>query len=243
MENVQKETGKISLASEGVYLASLILLSLAVAMLTAADFGMSMVVAPAYLLSLKVGVLSFGQAEYVIQAALFLLFCLCMRRFRVSYLFSFVTCLLYGVILDLWRLLPLFNPGVTAPGSMALPVRILLFAGGMFLTAFSVMLSFKTYLPPQVYDYFVNGVSGRYGIRLSRFKTGFDLACLAVSLLLTFVFFGQIVALGWGTVGMALCNGTLIGFLSRLYDRFFVSKPLFSRVSSFFAATDKPGEN
>ena len=94
---------KLKNPSEVVYILAVALLSLAVAMLTAANFGVSMIVAPAYLLSLKVGILTFGQAEYVIQAGLFIIFCIVMRGFRAVYLSSFVTCLIYGAALDLWR--------------------------------------------------------------------------------------------------------------------------------------------
>ena len=58
-KNVQtNEKHKIKLSSEATYVAAIILLSFAVAMLSAADFGISMIVAPAYLLSLKTGVLT-----------------------------------------------------------------------------------------------------------------------------------------------------------------------------------------
>lgn len=52
----------------------MIVLSFATAMLAAADLGMSMVVAPAYIVSLKVKALTFGQAEYIVQGMLFILF-------------------------------------------------------------------------------------------------------------------------------------------------------------------------
>ena len=51
---------KIKISSEITYFLAIALLSLAVAILSAADFGISMIVAPAYLLSLKTGVFSFG---------------------------------------------------------------------------------------------------------------------------------------------------------------------------------------
>lgn len=54
---------KIKMSSEIAYFAAAALLSLAVAILSAADFGISMIVAPAYLLSLKTGFLTFGQAN------------------------------------------------------------------------------------------------------------------------------------------------------------------------------------
>ena len=109
---------KIKASSEVAYFAAIALLSLAVAILTSANFGTSMIVAPAYLLSLKTGVLTFGQAEYVIQAGVFIVLCIVLRKFRFVYLFSFVTCLIYGFELDLWRKIPCFNPTVTEPGSM-----------------------------------------------------------------------------------------------------------------------------
>ena len=89
-KNVQtNEKHKIKLSSEATYVAAIILLSFAVAILSAADFGISMIVAPAYLLSLKTGVLTFGQAEYVIQAGLVVVLCVILRKFRFVYLFSF----------------------------------------------------------------------------------------------------------------------------------------------------------
>ena len=106
---------KLKLPSEVVYLAAIVLLAFSVAMLTSVDFGISMIVAPAYILSLVVPNFTFGQAEYVLQAILFVLFCIIMKKFRVSYLCSFVTCLIYGAVLDLFRLIPLFNPTITPP--------------------------------------------------------------------------------------------------------------------------------
>ena len=64
---------KIKLPGELIYFIAVLLLSLAVAMLTTTGFGVSMIVAPAYLLSLKLGVITFGQAEYIVQACLFVL--------------------------------------------------------------------------------------------------------------------------------------------------------------------------
>lgn len=57
---------RVCISSELTYIMAIILLALAVAILTSADFGISMIVAPAYLLSLKVGIITFGQAEYII---------------------------------------------------------------------------------------------------------------------------------------------------------------------------------
>ncbi len=67
---------KWKISSEIVYLIGTVILALATAMLTAADFGLSMVVAPAYIVSLKFDFLTFGQAEYIVQGLLFVVFCM-----------------------------------------------------------------------------------------------------------------------------------------------------------------------
>lgn len=233
---------KVKIPSELVYVMAIVLLSLAVAMLTAADFGISMIVAPAYLLSLKLNFLTFGQAGYVIQAGVFIILCIVLRKFKFIYLFSFVTCLIYGAVLDLWRLIPFFNPSVTAPGSMALWARIIMFVAGVLLTSFSVALFFKTYIYPQVYDFFVKAVSLRYGIKLSLFKTAVDLTCLTASVIMTFCFFGELRGLNWGTLVMAVFNGTIIGFFSDLLDKAFDVQPLLKKFSSLFALESKGDE-
>lgn len=230
---------KIKISGEVAYFAAIILLSLAVAILSAADFGISMIVAPAYLLSLKTSILSFGQAEYVVQACVFPLLCVVLKKFRISYLFSFGTCLIYGLVLDLWRKIPFFDPSVTPPGSMNLPLRIAMFIIGMILTSFSVALFFKTYLFPQVYDFFVKAVSSKYGIKLSVLKTIVDLSCLTASVIMTFAFFGEIRGIGWGTLVMALLNGTVIGFFSNLLDKAFDFQATLPRFAALFELQTK----
>ena len=101
---------KITLHGEFVYVAAILLLSLAVAMLSAANFGVSMIVAPAYIISQKLGVITFGQGEYLVQSLLFIVFCILMKKVKLVYFSSFATCLIYGAVLDLWRkFVPLFN--------------------------------------------------------------------------------------------------------------------------------------
>jgi hypothetical protein len=65
-----------------------------------ADFGVSMVIAPAYLIYLKLSqvwwFVTFGMAEYTLQACLIVAVVLILRKFRLSYLFSFCTAVCYG---------------------------------------------------------------------------------------------------------------------------------------------------
>lgn len=216
---------KIRVSHELVYILGAAILSLATAMLTAADFGLSVIVSPAYLVSVKTGFLTFGQAEYVVQGILFVLFCIIMRKIKLLYFGAFLSGIIYGFILDLWRTwIPHLNPDIYPTGTLPIQLRIVYFVVGFFINILGVTLYFKNRYYPQVYEFFVKGVSEKYHIELSKFKLTFDLAFLALSLILTLVMFHKIVAIGVGTLIMACCNGPLIGAYSRWFDKHFELK-------------------
>lgn len=226
---------KITIHSEFVYAAAIILLSLAVAMLSAANYGVSMIVAPAYIISQRLGVITFGQGEYLVQSILFIVFCILMKKVKLVYFSSFATCLIYGAVLDLWRkFVPLFNPEITVPGSMNIVIRIILFIVGMILTSFSVMLFYKTYFYPQVYDFFVKGISARFNKDRTKFKIAFDFSCLAVSCILTLVLFRKFIGIGVGTIILTALNGFIIGWFDKLFDKFVNLKPIFPKFAAKF---------
>ena len=225
---------KIKIYSEPLYVFAIILLGLAVALLSSAGFGVSMIVAPAYILSLKTGFLSFGQSEYVIQSVLFIVFCCVMKRFKIVYLSSFLTCLIYGAVLDLFRTLPFFNQNITNPESLSFALRIAMFILGAVLTSLSIAMFYKTYFYPQVYDFFVKGVSAKFGIKRTVFKTAFDLTCLAASAVMTLSFFKKFVGINIGTLIIAALNGTVIGIFGKIIDKYFEVVPIFKNFAKKF---------
>lgn len=204
--------------SELAYIIGLSLIALGVAFMEKSDFGVSMVVAPAYVLyraiSLHAAFFTFGMAEYTLQAVLLVILLVLLRRFRLSYLFSFVTAVLYGFLLDGAMLLL----GLFAADTIAL--RLVCYTVGMVLCAAGVAMVFHTYIAPEVYELFVKEYSRHKGIPIHRFKTGYDCGSLLVGLILSFVFFGfgTFVGVRWGTIVCALINGTLIGFISRFLE-------------------------
>ncbi len=213
---------KIVFYKEAAYIISLALLAFAVALIASTSFGLSMIVAPAYLLSVKLPFLTFGQSEYVIQALLFIIMCLLLKRVKLIFFTSFLSGVIYGFILDLWRHIPLLDPEITPPGSLPLHLRIICFACGILLTAFSIALAFKSYLYPQVYDFFIMAVSKKLKLGEGKFKLLFDLSFLIISVVLTFVFFGKMIGIGVGTFIAAFLNGFLISSFGKLLDRIFV---------------------
>lgn len=213
--------------SELAYVFGLILLAFSTSLMTLANFGLSMVVAPAYIFHVWLQPIfpffSFGMAEYVFQAVLLLLMMLIVRRFRLRYLFAFATAVLYGFLLDFF--LFVLSPLPTG----LLWVRLLLFFVGMAVCSLGVSLMFHTYLAPEVYELFVKEISEVYHLSISRFKTVYDCSSCLLALLLSFLFFGfgTFVGVNWGTIVCALVNGFLIGRFSSLLEHFFVFPPAF----------------
>ena len=80
--------------TEAAYLIGEAAIALATAMMASAGFGVSMVVAPAYLVHLKLSQtlpwFTFGCAELALQVVLVAATMLFLGRFRLSLLFSFI---------------------------------------------------------------------------------------------------------------------------------------------------------
>ncbi len=225
---------RVRIPAEVVYFAAILLLSFSVAMAACTDFGISMIAAPAFILSEKLP-LTFGQCEYIVQGLLFAVFCILMKKVRLVYFSSFLTGLIYGAVLDLWRILiPHFNPAVTAPGALPMWLRIVYFVLSMVICSFSIALFFHTYLYPQVYDFFVKGISAHFRLNRTRFKQCFDASCLLVSCVLTLALFRRFVGIGVGTLVITLCNGFLIGKFSDLFDKTLSVEPMFPRFAAHF---------
>ena len=54
------------------------------------------------------------------------------------------------------------------------------------------------------------------------------------SFIMTLAFFGNITGIGWGTLVMAVLNGTIIGLFSKMLDKIFNFQPTFNRFAALF---------
>lgn len=207
--------------TEICYVLGLIIMAFAAAFTAKADLGMSMVVAPAYILHLKIsGFLpwfTFGVAEYVFQGLLIVLTVILMRKFKLSYALSLITAVIYGTLLDGAILL------LSGLPSDVLWLRIVWYILGTVLCSFAVSLFFHTYLPPEVYELIVKELAGKGKWEISKVKTVYDCCSTVLGIVLSFCFFGFGVFEGVkiGTVICALVNGFLIGCFTKLLDKHF----------------------
>lgn len=206
-------------STELSYVFGIIILALGTSFMEAADFGVSMIVAPAYLLHLKISeflpFFSFGMAEYCIQGLLLVLTAIIARRFSVSYLFSFVTAVLYGLTLDGFMLLI----GLLPPAGFA--VSVVYYIVGLLLCTAGISFFFHTYISPEAYELFVIETANRFGININKVKLGFDASFLLLSILLSFVFFGfgHFEGVKLGTIISAFANGLLISVWTHIFEK------------------------
>lgn len=210
------------------YVLGLVIMAFSAAFTVKADFGMSMVVAPAYLLHLKLSQLlpwfSFGVAEYVFQGLLVLLLVVIMRKFKFYYLLSFVTAVLYGTLLDGAILL------ISPLPADSFAIRVLWYVIGTVCCSFAVSLFFHTYLAPEAYELVVKEIAAKTKKDINIIKTAYDCISVVLGIALSFCFFGfgTFEGVKLGTVICAVVNGFLIGRFSKLLERFFEFKNKFN---------------
>lgn len=213
--------------TEAGYFIGIFLLALSSAILQKCDFGLSMVIAPAYILHLKLSEFipwfSFGMAAYTVQFLIIVLLWIVMRRFNAKYLLSFATAVFYGFTLDLFVWVLSFTEIV------GLPLRIILFFVGITVCAIGVALIFNTYLPPESYELFVKEIAKKYNLDIGRTKTVYDLSSCTLAVILSFLFFGwlEFKGVSYGTLICALLNGVLIGTASKILNKIFEFKDAF----------------
>ncbi len=224
--------------TEAAYLIGMFMLALGTAFTAHTDFGVSMVVAPAYILHLKFyesfPFLTFGIAEYFLQAIMIIILVIFMKKFKMAYLFSIVTALIYAVMLDVSMVLINLLP----EGNVL--IQIIYYTIGLVVCLAGLSFLFKTYIPLKSYDLFVVEISKKYKINISVVKTIYDISFLFISIAMSFAFFGmwQFKGVSIGTIITAIIGGYLVNIFIKLTDKLFVFKDAF-KFRSFFEGKNK----
>lgn len=204
---------------ELAYVVGIFVLALGTVFMEKADFGMSMVVAPA--VSQFLPFFSFGMSEYVFQALLLVVLSVVMRKVKRSYLLSFVTAFVYGVVLDaVMHLLPLTQ-------LQGIGWQIVLYILGLVTCSLGIAFLFHTYFPPEAYELFVKELAQTYHWTISKTKTVYDCCSCILGVILSWCFFGTFVGVKLGTVRCALVNGWLFGRISGFLGKKFEFRDAF----------------
>lgn len=221
---------KIGKMNEAAWLLGIILVALGVALSTKAGFGLSMIASVPYIIHLKmVTVFSWytqGTSEYIFQALLLVLTCVILKRFRIKYIFSFLTAFLSGLAIDGW----LFLLGGGAVFESML-IRIISFIVGSFTTALAVAFYFKTDMPLQIYELFVKEVAIISNQEISKIKRIYDISSLTLALILAILLNKSMQGIGIGTIVVTIINAPLINMFGKALDKIFVFDTAFPKLS------------
>ena len=232
---------RIKRSSELLWLFGIVFVAFGVSICSKADLGVSMIAAPAFvvseaLISLWSG-FSVGVTEYVLQGVLLILMCIIVRRFNWRYLLAFAVAVIYGYTLNffLWLM-----SGITFE---AIWLRWVMLIVGDIITAFGIACFFRTYMPLQVYELFVAEIAARFKINISKVKSGFDVSLLIISAVLALTLLGDVTSFDWTTIGYAsfhsiglgtlvttAINSPIIALMGKLIDKIFEPSPLFEKL-------------
>lgn len=173
--------------SEYAYFFSVLFLAIAIAFMKAAGFGVSLSSAPAYVIYEKVALtqqISYGAAEYTIQAFVLLFLFIVTGKFGRKYVFSFLSTLIFAATIDavsnILNLIPL----------EMIWVRVLLIVLAIVIGPLGYALMDHTYISPIVYILYEQEIAKKYNKDRNLVYWIYNIVSGAVALGLSFYFFG-----------------------------------------------------
>lgn len=198
-------------------------------------FGLSAIIAPAFILNRKIGFLTVGVCEWIIQGLLLALCCIIIGKFKGKFIATICNIIFYGACFDLVDLLFSFIVPTT------IPARILIAAVGMIITGLGVALMLRTYIPPAAYEIFVKEIAEAKGFNMPKVKLVFDASMLALTLILMFALLGgfYVDIIGYITVIAAFLNSVLIGFFGKILDKYCDFSPAFPKLYNLLNSKSK----
>ena len=207
-----KKTLKLGEAS---WIIGNILCALGNCLVSKSAFGLSAIIAPAFILQEKLSFLTVGFCEYIIQGILLMLCCIIIGKFKFKFIATICNIIFYGACFDTinWIFGFIQSPDIFS--------RILLAIVGTFITAFAVALMLRTYIPPSIYEIFVKEVAVAKGFDIVKTKLVFDASMLALSFILMFALLGKFRfdLIGILTIISAFANSILISFFGKFINK------------------------
>jgi len=225
--NMSNNLKPIKKFGEFAWFFATVLCSLGVSLSAKSGFGVSMVVAPSFVVSNFLQPIApfftFGNTEYVMQGLFIIVLIAVVGKFKIKYPLSFVTSVIYGLLLDLCRMLI----GTDIPDELY--IRIIYMIAGALVTAFAIALYLRTYLPQQGYDMFVYEIATEKKKNMTVVKWIYDISSLVLAIVLMLILFGtfDLEMVGIGTLILTVINTPLIAAFGKLFDKFCDFSPMF----------------
>lgn len=209
---------KYTVPGELTLLTGVILISFAITLMVKADFGISTISSLPYVLSIAFPQISFGIWNPMFHVSLLIILLLITRHIKTGYVISLLMSAMFGFVIDIFDWLLASLP-------TNLSFRILYIVVSYVIMCFAISLMVNSKIPLMIVDSFINDLTQHFKVTFRRFKTIFDISCLTLSIILSYLFIGELVGVGIATIIMAFITGSGVHVATHLMRKIIVIQP------------------
>ena len=190
--------------------AGILINSFGIVLITKGALGTSQISSIPYVLSLQLPSISFGMFSFIMNMVYIVLQALLLRRqFKPIQLLQIVVNVVFSASIDVFMAMLSFY----AP--QQLYTRVLSAVAGCIVLAFGISVEVAPDLIMVPGEGIVAAISKVSGRRFGSVKVVFDVTLILIAALLSWLFFGNIVGVGVGTLLSAVSVGQFVNLINR----------------------------
>ena len=190
--------------------AGILINSFGIVLITKGDLGTSQISSIPYVLSLQLTSISFGMFSFIMNMVYIVLQALLLRRqFKPIQLLQIVVNVVFSASIDVFMAMLSFY----APQQLF--TRVLSAVAGCIVLAFGISVEVAPDLIMVPGEGIVAAISKVSGRRFGSVKVMFDVTLILIAALLSWLFFGNIVGVGVGTLLSAVSVGQFVNLINR----------------------------
>lgn len=190
--------------------AGILINSFGIVLITKGALGTSQISSIPYVLSLQVPSISFGMFSFIMNMVYIVLQALLLRRqFKPIQLLQIVVNVVFSASIDVFMAMLSFY----APQQLF--TRVLSAVAGCIVLAFGISVEVAPDLIMVPGEGIVAAISKVSGRRFGSVKVVFDVTLILIAALLSWLFFGNIVGVGVGTLLSAVSVGQFVNLINR----------------------------
>lgn len=190
--------------------AGILINSFGIVLITKGALGTSQISSIPYVLSLQMPSISFGMFSFIMNMVYIVLQALLLRRqFKPIQLLQIVVNVVFSASIDVFMAMLSFY----APQQLF--TRVLSAVAGCIVLAFGISVEVAPNLIMVPGEGIVAAISKVSGRRFGSVKVVFDVTLILIAALLSWLFFGNIVGVGVGTLLSAVSVGQFVNLINR----------------------------
>lgn len=190
--------------------AGILINSFGIVLITKGALGTSQISSIPYVLSLQMPSISFGMFSFIMNMVYIVLQALLLRRqFKPIQLLQIVVNVVFSASIDVFMAMLSFY----APQQLF--TRVLSAVAGCIVLAFGISVEVAPDLIMVPGEGIVTAISKVSGRRFGSVKVVFDVTLILIAALLSWLFFGNIVGVGVGTLLSAVSVGQFVNLINR----------------------------